>query len=346
MFRRLTGLMALLLTLAVAVSGWVLWLGNAPVSAGEETFVVRPGQSVRQVAMALAERSLLEEPRALIVWAHLRGDAGRIRAGEYRIESGNVRQLLDQLVSGAVVAWHFTLVEGWTFAQLRKALAAEDKLKNTLGAEISDAELMKRLGRAGLHPEGRFFPDTYQYTRGTPDQALLERAAARMDAVLAELWPERAPGLPLETPYEALILASIVEKETGLATERPLIAGVFINRLRRNMRLQTDPTVIYGLGAAFDGNLRRRDLEADTPYNTYTRTGLPPTPIALAGREAIVAVLHPADTKALYFVARGDGSHEFSQTLEQHNEAVIQFQLKGRRRPFSSFPPATPGSGT
>jgi UPF0755 protein len=222
-----------------------------------------------------------------------------------------------------------TLVEGLTFRQALAAMFADPVLGGDL-SRLSGEEIMDCLGRPGEHPEGRLFPDTYRYVRGSSALDLVRRAYARMETVLAEEWERRAEGLPLGTPYEALILASIVEKETGLAAERPQIAGVFVRRLQQGMKLQSDPTVVYGMGAAFDGDIRRSDLGADTPYNTYIHAGLPPTPIALPGREAIRAVLHPAPGDSLYFVAKGDGSHAFSATLEEHNRAVRQYQLGGR----------------
>ena len=200
---------------------------------------------------------------------------------------------------------------------------------------------MERLGHAGEHPEGRFLPDTYHFPKNLTDVAFLKRAYDAMTQTLAREWEGRAVGLPLKTPYEALILASIVEKETGLASERQAIAGVFVRRLNKGMRLQTDPTVIYGMGDRYKGNIRKSDLQEDTPYNTYRRFGLPPTPIAMPGRDAIHATLHPDDSKNIYFVSRGDGSHHFSATLEEHNNAVIKYQLKGRKRPFSSYNPST-----
>jgi UPF0755 protein len=217
-------------------------------------------------------------------------------------------------------------VEGWTFRQLLSALRRHEAVRDTLDG-LSDEAIMARLGYPGKHPEGRFLPETYQFPRGTSDLEFLRRAYDGMQRALAAAWQGRAEDLPLDSPHEALVLASIVEKETGLASERARIAGVFVRRLRRGMRLQTDPTVIYGLGEAFDGNLRRRDLAADTPYNTYTRAGLPPTPICLPGKAAIEAVMHPAHGTSLYFVARGDGSHQFSDTLEAHNRAVQKYQL-------------------
>jgi UPF0755 protein len=233
--------------------------------------------------------------------------------------------VLERLVSGKTIQYPVTLVEGWTFRQAVDHIAEDPRYGDLLGK--SDADLMAALGRGGEHPEGRFFPDTYAFPRAATGLDVLRRALERMDQVLAEEWAARAPDLPIDSPYEALILASIVEKETGLAEERPAIAGVFTRRLQKGMRLQTDPTVIYGMGERFDGDIRRADLREATPYNTYVITGLPPTPIALPGRAAIHAALNPEPGEALYFVARGDGGHVFSATLEEHNAAVRKYQL-------------------
>lgn len=255
------------------------------------------------------------------------GVAGRLRAGEYALEPGTApRSLLAKMAAGEVVQHKFTIVEGWTFAQLRGALAHDAALAQTLPA-MGDADVMKALGAGGAPPEGWFLPETYQFVKGMSDMDILRRAHKAMVDILKKLWDSRAADLPLKSPYEALVLASIVEKETAQPAERAIIAGVFEHRLRIGMRLQTDPSVIYGIGPAYDGKIHTRDLETDTPYNTYTRAGLTPTPIALPGAAALEAVLHPAPTDALYFVARGDGTHEFSATLEAHNRAVAKYQL-------------------
>ena len=259
------------------------------------------------------------------------GVAGKLHAGEYALDAGiTPRALLAKMAAGEVIQHHFTIVEGWTFAQLRDALAHDSGLKQTLAAS-NDATIMRTLGAADTPPEGQFLPETYNYVKGMDDIDILRRAHKAMVDALDKQWNSRAADLPLKSAHEALILASIVERETARVDERPLIAGVFLHRLKIGMRLQTDPTVIYGLGPAFDGNLRRGDLDTDTPFNTYTRDGLPPTPIALPGAAALSAVLHPAATDALYFVARGDGSHEFSPTLEAHNRAVAKYQLHHNR---------------
>ncbi len=245
-------------------------------------------------------------------------------------------EFMDQILSGKVIQYSITIVEGWNIYQLLDVLKADPHIKQTLQG-LSHKQIMQRIGYPEMHPEGRFYPDTYHFPKGLTDVEFLQRAYGAMQQKLAAEWEKRAVGLPYKTPYEALIMASIVEKETGLPSERQAIAGVFVRRLEKRMRLQTDPTVIYGLLPNFDGNIRRRDLRRDTPYNTYRRRGLPPTPIAMPGGDAIHAALHPADGDKLYFVSRGDGSHHFSATLEEHNRAVIKYQLKGRKRSFSSF---------
>lgn len=304
-----------------------------PTTAGPDQpflFEIPLGMSLRTLAQELTALGVLDHPYYFLALAYLRGDAGRVKAGEYEISPGMTPvALLDRVVKNQVYQRSVTLIEGWTLAQLLAALARNDRLVAKLEGTTPE-DLMAALGRPDQHPEGRFFPDTYRFTKGTSDLDILGRAAQAMDRVLAEEWWDRAPGLPLESPDQALVLASIIEKETGQAGERPAIAGVFIRRLQLGMRLQTDPTVIYGLGAAFDGDLRRADLTRDTPYNTYTRHGLPPTPIALPGRAALHAALHPEAGDSLYFVARGDGGHWFSATLEEHNQAVRRYQLGQR----------------
>ncbi|MBL8248395.1 MAG: endolytic transglycosylase MltG [Candidatus Competibacter sp.] len=297
------------------------------VPAGGLTLEIKPGMGIADLTRELRRQpGLLRSAWYLQTYARLSGLASRLKVGEYAIAPGiTPRSLIDQLVAGRVLQHALTVVEGWTFQQLRHALAAHPKIAQTL-REAGDAEIMARLGRPGEHPEGRFFPDTYHFPAGATDVAFLKRALAAMDQRLAEAWGDRSPNLPLHDAYQALILASIVEKETALAAERAEIAGVLVRRLRNGMLLQTDPTVIYGLGAAFDGNLRKQDLVADTPYNTYTRKGLPPTPIALPGAAALAAAVHPAPGDALYFVANGKGGHVFSRTLDQHNQAVRHSQ--------------------
>jgi UPF0755 protein len=293
--------------------------------------IVAPGTSLRHFANELYQAGIVQHPLYLKWLASFEGKAQSIKAGEYIYEPGiTPQQLLDKVVSGAVMQHTLTIVEGWTFAQLLSALRQQDVIEQTL-AGLDQAQIMARLGHGDQQPEGRFLPDTYHFPRGTSDLAFLQRAYQAMETRLNEEWDQRDQGLPFHTPYEALIMASIIEKETALPEERPEIAGVFVRRLARGMRLQTDPTVIYGLGDRFDGNLRRRDLIADSPYNTYMHAGLPPTPIALPGLASLHAALHPAPGDALYFVSRGDGSHEFSATLEAHNKAVRRYQLGAQR---------------
>ncbi|MBK7982895.1 MAG: endolytic transglycosylase MltG [Candidatus Competibacteraceae bacterium] len=301
------------------------------VPADGPVLAVKPGMGIGDIARELPEQPvLLRSAPYLEVYVRLNGLAARLKAGEYAITSDTTpRALIDQIVAGRVIQHALVVPEGWTFQQLRQALVAHPKIVQTL-REASDAEIMARLGRTGEHPEGRFFPDTYHFPSGTTDEVFLRRALLAMDRQLEQAWSHRAPVLPLKEPYQALILASIVEKETGLAAERPAVAGVFVRRLQKGMLLQTDPTVIYGLGPGFDGNLRRRDLSTDTPYNTYTRKGLPPTPIALPGASALAAAVNPAPGDALYFVATGNGGHIFSATLTEHGRAVRQYQLKVR----------------
>jgi UPF0755 protein len=304
---------------------------HSPMSAEHAQFeyVVEPGASIRHIGSQLHARGVLREPFYWELYARLTGVATRIKAGEYRIHPyHSPAQLLEQLTNGRVVQYSFTLIEGWTFEQLRAALASHPVLVATL-QDATPEQIMTAVGAAGEHPEGRFLPDTYFFPRGTTDVAFLQRAYRSMQDKLASEWAGRAGELPLKTPYEALTLASIVERETAVPDERATIAGVFIERLRRKMYLQTDPTVIYGMGDRYKGRIRYNDLRRDTPYNTYTRKGLTPTPIAMPSAEAIHAALHPEYSGALYFVARGDGTHQFSASLREHNEAVIKYQLNG-----------------
>jgi UPF0755 protein len=298
------------------------------VGTPEMVYTVPKGSAFASIARDLETRGIIENARYLSWYGRYTDQASRIRAGEYRLTPDmSPDDLLALLVSGRSIAYNLTLLEGWNIRQVRAAVAGHEALTQTLEA-VDDATLMARLGRPGKHPEGRFFPDTYQFTRGTTDLEFLHRAMETMDRELAAAWDQRADDIPLNDPYEALILASIIEKETGQVSERPEIAGVFTRRLRKGMKLQTDPTVIYGMGERFDGNLRRRDLREDTPYNTYVHRGLPPTPISMPGRGALQAAVNPAPGSTLYFVSRGDGSHVFSETLKQHNAAVRKYQLK------------------
>ncbi len=320
-------LLAVLLS-ALAAAGAVRWWLDHPLTLASPAveLSIEPGTAPREVAAAWVRAGVQADPDWLYAWFRFSGDARRIRAGSYEIETGATpRSLLARMVQGDESFERLRVIEGWTFRQLRAALAAAPHLKQQ-GAALPEAELMAALGLPGVPAEGRFFPDTYLYSRGVSDLTVLRRAAAMQARRLAEVWATRQADLPLQTPEQALVLASIVEKETGRPADRGQIAGVFINRLRIGMPLQTDPTVIYGLGATFDGNLRKRDLLTDTPYNTYTRRGLPPTPIAMPGLAALRAAVQPEATQALYFVARGDGSSVFSADLAAHNRAVNQYQ--------------------
>lgn len=298
-------------------------------TGAEVVFTIDSGDPVRRIADRLAERGLIDRPLYFRATARFTGDARRIHAGEYVIEPGMTPyRMLEKFVRGDVKQYRFAVIPGWTFDQMMAALRTHGAIDQTLEG-LSPDEIMAELGYPDQHPEGRFFPDTYQFSRGRTDRELLARAYDRMQTVLAEEWEERTEDLPLDDPYEALILASIVERETGVPEERARIAGVFVERLERGMRLQTDPTVIYGMGDEYDGDIRYRDLREDTPYNTYTRGGLTPTPIAMPSRAAIHGTLHPERRGELYFVSTGDGRHVFSKTLEEHNKAVVKYQLGG-----------------
>ncbi len=325
---RLLGALAVVLTSAAAAA-W-LWLDRPlPMAGTSAELSIEAGATPRDVAQAWVDAGVQTPARLLYEWFRWSGQARRIRAGSYEIDAGtSPRGLLAKMVQGDETLERVRFIEGWTLRQLRGALANAPHLKASTSA-LSDAELMAALGSPALPAEGRFFPDTYVYSRGVSDLTVLRRAHLALQQRLAQAWAERAPDTPLKSPDQLLTLASIVEKETGLAADRGLVAGVFLNRLRIGMPLQTDPTVIYGLGEAFDGNLRKRDLLADTPYNTYTRGGLPPTPIALPGMASLRAAVRPQSTRALYFVARGDGSSVFSETLADHNRAVNKYQRGG-----------------
>lgn len=325
-------LVALALVLAaLAVAGafaarWYIAERALPMSADRIEFRVPPGAGVRAIAQIVRNAGVGVEPELMVAAARAERVSGALRAGHYAIERGTtLKQLLAKLAAGDVLREKLTVVEGITFGELRALLAAASELKQD-SAALPVAELLKAIGAAEAHPEGLFAPDTYVYEAGSSDLDVLRQAYRRQMKRLADAWEGRGADLPYKSPYEALIMASVIEKETGQAAEREMIAGVFVNRLRLGMLLQTDPTVIYGLGDKFDGNLRKRDLASDGPYNTYTRAGLPPTPIALPGRASIEAALKPARTEALYFVARGDGTSHFSTTLAEHNRAVDRYQ--------------------
>lgn len=336
--RTLLRLFAVLLLLGVVAAGALAWWGHrwlqTPIATLTQptVFEVRKGASLRTVASSLNDQNLLDEPQIWTAWARITKRAHSLKAGEYQLSPGLTPSgLLELLNSGEVLLHSITFIEGSTFADMRKALAQSPSIVSEYGSR-SPQDVMRALGQPDLHPEGQFFPDTYRFPRDTTDIELLGMAFRRMQQEVKAAWDSRARDLPLAGPYEALILASIVEKETALDSERPQIAGVFVERLRRGMRLQTDPTVIYGMMTSYDGNIRRKDLLRDTPYNTYTRAGLPPTPIALPGLDSIRAAVQPETTGALFFVAtgNGDGSHYFSRTLSEHNAAVKRYLQKLR----------------
>jgi UPF0755 protein len=320
-------LLVVVIGLLAAVAGWL----HAPLKLTTPTVEVsvEPGSSPRTVAQAWVDAGVQVPPELLYEWFRWSGDARRIRAGSYQVGQGvTPRQLLAKMVQGDEVLESLRLIDGWTFRQLRAELDKATGLK-PLTRGMSDAQVMAALGAEGMSAEGRFFPDTYSYSRGVSDLTVLRRAHGAMQRRLVQAWAERAADTPLKSMDEALTLASIVEKETGTEADRGKVAGVFVNRLRIGMPLQTDPAVIYGLGESFDGNLRKRDLQADTPYNTYLRAGLPPTPIGMPGQASLRAAVQPEATKALYFVSRGDGSSQFSDNLAEHNRAVDKYQ-RGR----------------
>lgn len=323
--RRFFALFVVLILLLAGAGAW--WVSSSlPLKAASVDLHIEPGTSARGVAQAVSDAGVQANPILLYWWFRLSGQSRQIKAGNYEIERGiSPRRLLSKLVNGEEALRTLILVEGWNFTQVRAALAKADQLKSDTQGRSADW-IMAALEKPGVHPEGQFFPDTYSYSKGSSDLAVLKRAMLAMDKHLDAAWAKRDPNTPLKTREQALVLASIVEKETGRASDRDMVAGVFSNRLRIGMMLQTDPTVIYGLGESFDGNLRKRDLQTDTPWNTYTRTGLPPTPISMPGLSSLLAAVNPSPTKALYFVAKGDGASHFSQSLEEHNQAVNKYQ--------------------
>jgi UPF0755 protein len=333
MVMRLLRWLVLLIVMAavgIAAATW-WWLQNPlPLAADAVEVSIAPGTSPRSVADKWVQAGVQTQPEFLWLFFRFSGKAPQMRAGNYSIERGiTPPQLLERMLKGESLMEVVRITEGWTFKQMREALAQAPSLKATT-KDMSDEQIMAALGVPNVPAEGRFFPDTYHYSRGATDMSVLRSAQQMLHKKLEAAWAERAKDVPLKSIDEALILASIVEKETGAEADRAKVSSVFNNRLRIGMPLQTDPTVIYGLGASFDGNLRKKDLQTDTPYNTYTRKGLPPTPIALPGGNSIKAALQPAQTKALYFVARGDGSSVFSDNLNDHNRAVNQFQRGGK----------------
>ncbi|WP_304466220.1 MULTISPECIES: endolytic transglycosylase MltG [Acidovorax] len=321
-------LLALIVLVGIALGGAAYWWLHQPLDLGPEPLelAIEPGTTPRGVARDVVAAGVKTDARLLYAWFRVSGQDRAIKAGNYEIPPGTTPiSLLQKLARGEEALRALTLVEGWNWRQVRQALAKEEQIKHDAAA-LTDEALMAQLGRPGVAPEGRFFPDTYTYAKGSSDIALLRRAMHAMDRHLEAAWAQRAADTPLRSADEALTLASIVEKETGKASDRGQIAGVFVNRLRVGMLLQTDPTVIYGLGEKFDGNLRKRDLQTDTPWNTYTRPGLPPTPIAMPGKASLLAAVQPQATRALYFVAKGDGTSHFSASLEEHNRAVNRYQ--------------------
>ncbi|MDG9885629.1 endolytic transglycosylase MltG [Pseudomonas sp. GD04058] len=342
MRRKLLLLLEIILILGGLVLGYSAWKVSSSVDqplhlGGEELLDVPTGTNPNRMFYRMEGQGLIKDAFWLRLYWRFNMAGTALHTGEYRMTPGmTVRDLLDAWRRGDVVQYNLTLVEGWTFRQVRAALARHEKIKHTLDG-MSDAEVMDELGHPTVFPEGRFFPDTYKFVRGTSDVELLQQAYARLEEVLAKEWADRPAELPYRDPYQALIMASLVEKETGVPHERGQIAGVFVRRMQIGMQLQTDPTVIYGMGERYNGKITRADLREPTPYNTYVISGLPPTPIAMVGREAIHAALNPAPGTSLYFVARGDGSHVFSDDLDAHNSAVREYQLK-RRADYRSSP--------
>lgn len=332
--------------LAAAIAGGAaFWLQEDSVTqklaiTSDYLLDVPAGSTPNALFSHLEAEGLIQSAFWLRLHWRLNYQGKNLHVGEYRLTPGmDVKQVIEKWLRGDIVQYRVTLVEGHNIRQIRAALAANEHLTQTLG-DVSNAELMERLGKRGIHPEGQFFPDTYQFTKGQTDFELLKQAHQRLEKVLAQEWQERADNLPLKNPQEALVLASIIEKETGVASERSEISGVFVRRLNKGMKLQTDPTVIYGMGERYQGRIRSADLKQATPYNTYVIQGLPPTPIAMVGREAIHAALHPKEGRSLFFVAKGDGSHYFSETLREHNKAVNEYQLR-RRSDYRSSPAPT-----
>lgn len=314
----------------IGLSVWMVYYAKTPLNIRPDAqeISIQPNSSLRSIAQQLVKQGVLKNEWPFIVLARVLRKESYLQAGDYTLNKNiNPYQLLLSLNHGKSTQGSITFIEGRTFKQMRERLAKNKAIKHSIQL-LTDAEVMQLVGNGEPHAEGLFFPDTFYFDRNTLDTIILKRSYEIMQAKLAKAWEARDTNLPYKTPYQALIMASIIEKETGQASERALIAGVFVNRLRIGMRLQTDPTIIYGMGDDFNGNIRRKDLLKDTPYNTYTRNGLPPTPIAMPGLASIQAALHPAKTKALYFVGKGDGSHAFSSNLAEHNRAVVKYQLK------------------
>lgn len=345
--RKLVVATAVLLLSVVGLGSYAIHWFNTPLNVPDEglVYVLEKGGSLSRASQDLERQGVLRHGRWLSLYGRLSGRTA-IRAGEYHLTTEDTpARLMARLERGDVITYQVTLVEGWTFRQALETLQAQEKIRSTLTSQDAIEQFIAELDVPDNHPEGWFFPDTYRYIAGNSDREILTHAHRRMRDVLSTEWENRSVGLPYQSPYEALIMASIVERETGVPEERGQIAGVFVRRLERNMRLQTDPTVIYGLADAYDGTIRRSHLRQPTPYNTYVIKGLPPTPIALPGQASIRAALNPEDGTALYFVARGDGSHHFSETLEEHNRAVRKYQLQ-RRADYRSSPTPIPTSSS
>lgn len=330
-------LLTLCLLALLAAGACLLWLRMPlTLSADKVDFVIEEGSSMRSIARQIRAAGIPVHADALVAYTRITGADRLVKAGGYEVMRGDsLLTLINRLTRGDVTQREVTFIEGWNFRQIRAALRRDPDIRQTL-AGLDDAAVADAIGASTSHPEGLFFPDTYLFSVGSSDLDILRRAYKAQQRELAEIWAGRSPGLPLQTPYEALILASIIEKETGHEAERERIAGVFINRLRVGMPLQTDPAVIYGLGEVFDGDLRRRDLRTDTPWNTYTRRGLPPTPIANPGRASLLAAVRPEAHKYLYFVSRGNGTSAFSETLDAHNRYVARYQLRRGQMPAAA----------
>jgi UPF0755 protein len=331
--RRIKGVLLLGAVAAFLVLAWCVRypLHELPLKQSPLQFSISAGSSLRSASAQMVDAGVIRSAFSFELLTRIFGDPRNVKAGNYEVEKGiTPLELIEKITRGTNAALAITFVEGWNFRQMRKVLDENPALSHET-AGLSDVDVLQRMGLEESSPEGLFFPDTFHFSTGTSDLNILRRSYDLMQRHLAAQWAQRSPDLPLATPYEALTLASIVEKETGKAVERSIISAVFLNRLKLGMKLQTDPTVIYGLGETFDGNLRKHDLLSDTPYNTYTRVGMPPTPIAMPGLASLHAALHPAPTDALYFVAKGDGSSHFSRSFEEHDRAVTKYQRSGKK---------------
>ena len=334
MIRRIKNWIVFSMMVAIGLIAWLAYYAISPLKLqpNSQEVTIQPKSGLRSIANQLVKQGVLNEPWRFILIAKLLNKQSYLQAGNYTLNKNvSPYQLLLSLNHGKTTQGSITFIEGRTFAQMHEKIIKNDAIKQTITV-LSESEMMKLMGSDYSVAEGLFFPDTFYFDRNAADTVILKRSYDAMRSKLAKAWEGRDTNLPYKNSYQALIMASIIEKETGKASERPMIAGVFINRLRMGMRLQTDPTVIYGMGTRYDGNIRKKDLIADTPYNTYTRDGLPPTPIAMPGIAAIDAALHPEKTKALYFVGKGDGSHVFSNNLVEHNLAVVRYQLKNNKQ--------------